>query len=189
MTASASCSIQTGWSWYSPLPMAPPTNLDDLDDWAGAQAPRYTPPALPRRYSEPQAASYAPARTTGTPAPRARPVARQAPDGDLVISLPDVPVLTPGAVLGDPYARFLSGLPDLLPDLSQGVRVGAPQEVSGRIPAERGMSDEDFRRYVVERYGPENAGLVGSPIEKFRPGSATNEEKRAWFGPPGGSDG
>jgi hypothetical protein len=110
--------------------------------------------------------------------PQAR-VVRSAAD-EVLVELPSQPILP--AQIADPYQRLLAGIPELLPDLAQGVRVGDyPSDSNVRgAPRRGGMTDDELRAYVAEKYGPENAGLISSPYGSFREGSASPEEKANW---------
>lgn len=146
--------------------------MDDLLlDWAtGGGGPAPSPrPVQPQPVFQVQTAPAVPLPTRD-------------PAGNLVLLLPDAPLMTE-FVSADPYQRFLAGLPELLPDLTGGRRVGGYPEGSNLrgVPRE-GMSDEEFRAYATQRYGADAAAFVSSPFDKARVGTASSDEKANWVG-------
>uniref|UniRef100_A0A6H1Z820 Uncharacterized protein n=1 Tax=viral metagenome TaxID=1070528 RepID=A0A6H1Z820_9ZZZZ len=83
----------------------------------------------------------------------------------------------------DPYQRLLAQLPELLPDQTGGRRISAyPADSNPRgIPVSYLSGNEDRdRQYIIETYGPENAGLITTAVPRQPPGTAPEEEKRQW---------
>lgn len=137
--------------------------MDWLKEWAGNRGGNQLP-------AEPAAQPRPPA-----------PIPAVLRRGPCVMVIPDTPIAL--VDYADPYQRLLAQLPELLPDQTGGRRISAyPADSNPRgVPSSYLSGNEDRdRQYIIETYGPENAGFISTPVPSQPPGNASEAEKRQW---------